>query len=81
MATVPIAIPKASQAVTEGTISEWMVADGARVTAGQVIYRLETEKVEMDIEAPTTGTIHITGPAGQAYAVGTVVGNIEGDQP
>ena len=49
------------------------------VTAGQVLYRLETDKVEMDVEAPVSGVLRISGTAGQTYLVGTEIGRIEGD--
>ena len=48
----------------EGTIIEWTVAEGDTVETGQVLYRLETDKVELDIEAPVGGVIHIVAPAG-----------------
>ncbi len=76
MATT-IAIPKMSQAVTEATITAWLVEDGARVSAGDVLYRLETEKVEMDVEAPVAGVVTITGVAGETYPVGTAIGQID----
>jgi len=79
VSTTPIAIPKASQAITEGTIIEWMVEDGGRVAAGQVLYRLETDKVEMDVEAPVSGVLRISGTVGQTYLVGTEIGRIESD--
>ncbi len=77
MASVSISIPKASQAVTEGTIAQWLVADGERVSAGQPIYLLETDKVEMEIEAPVGGILRISVPEGSTWPVGTAVGEIE----
>jgi 2-oxoglutarate dehydrogenase E2 component (dihydrolipoamide succinyltransferase) len=72
-----IAIPRMSQAVTEATITAWLVEDGARVAAGEVLYRLETEKVEMDVEAPVSGVVTITGTVGETYPVGTAIGQID----
>ena len=62
----------------EGTIAEWLVSDGDAVQSGQAIYRLETDKVEMEVEAPVSGVIRITAPAGAAYLVGTPVAEIDG---
>ena len=45
-----------------------------------MIYRLETDKVEMDVEAPVAGVIHINVPAGSTYrctTVGATVATIE----
>ena len=50
-------IPKLGVSMTEGTLVEWLVADGATVDAGDVIYRLETDKVENDVEAPVAGVV------------------------
>ncbi len=74
---VPLNIPKLGVSMTEGTLVEWLVQDGDVVTEGQAIYRLETDKVENDVEAPATGTIHITGVEGETYDVGTPIGEIE----
>ena len=74
---VSIAIPKVSQAVTEATITAWLVEDGARVVTGDVLYRLETEKVEMDVEAPAGGVVTIIGAAGETYPVGAEIGRID----
>ncbi len=73
----PIRIPQAGVAMTEGTIVEWLVADGERVTEGQVLYRLETEKVELDVECPASGVARLTGRVGHVYPVGEDIGHIE----
>ena len=76
MAT-PINIPKLGVSMTEGTLVEWMVADGQSVLAGEVLYRIETDKVENDIEAPISGVIRIIGVEGDSYNVGVQIGSIE----
>jgi 2-oxoglutarate dehydrogenase E2 component (dihydrolipoamide succinyltransferase) len=76
MAT-PISIPKLGVSMTEGTLVQWMVSDGQRVEAGDVLYRLETDKVENDIEAPVAGVVHLSGVEGETYQVGTQIGTIE----
>ena len=70
-------IPQAGAAMDEGTIIEWLVEDGAPVSAGQVVYRLDTDKTELDVEAPVAGVLHIVGAAGTAYPVGAEVGTID----
>jgi pyruvate/2-oxoglutarate dehydrogenase complex dihydrolipoamide acyltransferase (E2) component len=73
----PIAIPKLGTSMAEGTIVEWMVTDGQQVSPGDVLYRIETDKVENDIEAPVAGIVRITGVEGETYEVGTQIGSIE----
>ena len=76
MAT-PVIIPRLGMTMQEATLLEWAVPDGAAVAAGDVLYRIETDKVETDCEAPAAGTIrHAVGPGG-VHPVGTVIGSIE----
>lgn len=75
--TTPISIPKLGVSMTEGTLVEWLVHDGQSVQAGDVLYRIETDKVENDIEAPVAGVIRITGVEGDTYDVGVQIGLIE----
>ena len=77
MAT-PVVIPRLGMTMTEATLLEWVVADGGAVTAGEVLYRIETDKVETDCEATTSGTVRHTAEPGEVYPVGTVIGEIEG---
>ena len=63
--------------MTEGTLVEWLVAAGDAVTPGDVLYRIETDKVENEIEAPVAGVVHITGEEGETYEVGTQIGTID----
>ena len=73
-----IRIPKLGVAMTEGTIVEWLVEDGATVAAHDPIYVLENDKVENEIESPAAGVIRIVAPAGdEAYDVGTLIATID----
>jgi pyruvate/2-oxoglutarate dehydrogenase complex dihydrolipoamide acyltransferase (E2) component len=72
-----IRIPKLGVSMEEGTLSTWLVADGASVEVGAPIYSLETDKAIQDVEAPASGKIKILCLAGQNYPVGELVGIIE----
>ncbi len=74
---VPINIPKLGVSMTEGTLVEWLVADGEQVVVGQLLYRIETDKVENDVEAPAAGVVRITGEEGETYTVGESIGEIQ----
>jgi pyruvate/2-oxoglutarate dehydrogenase complex dihydrolipoamide acyltransferase (E2) component len=76
VAVTVITIPRAGQNITEATLVEWLVGDGEVVTAGDDIYRIETDKAEMDVEAPVSGTLRQTGLVGETYDVGTPIGEI-----
>jgi pyruvate/2-oxoglutarate dehydrogenase complex dihydrolipoamide acyltransferase (E2) component len=73
----PVRIPKLSLAISEAGLVEWLVDDGATVTEGQALYVIETDKVETEIEASTSGVIHRAAEAGQTYPVGTEIASIE----
>lgn len=72
-----VLVPKLGFAMNEGQLSEWLIADGESVTAGQPLFTLEAEKSTNDVEAPASGKLRILQPAGETYVVGTVLGVIE----
>lgn len=74
--SITLTIPKLAMSMTEGTIAEWTVADGADVKEGQVIYLLESDKSTTEIEAPASGKLVIKAPAGEALDCGTEIGEI-----
>jgi pyruvate/2-oxoglutarate dehydrogenase complex dihydrolipoamide acyltransferase (E2) component len=71
-----LTIPKLQMSTTEGTLTEWLVEDGAMVEAGQAIYALETDKSVQEIEAPESGKLIQKVAAGETYPVGTEIGEI-----
>ena len=74
-----VRLPKTGDAVEEGTLVEWLVADGARVERDEPLYLLETDKVEMEIYAPCAGVVTHVGRAGQVYRVGELIATIAED--
>src|SRR3954447_15678834 len=52
-----VTLPKWGMTMQEATISEWLVTVGDAVTEGQPIVRIESDKVEADVEAPGNGTV------------------------
>jgi len=71
-----LTIPKLEMAMTEGTLAEWLVADGAEVKEGDPIYALETGKSVQEIAAPASGRLVQKVPAGGTLDVGTEIGEI-----
>lgn len=69
-----VQIPKLGLTMQEGTIASWQVGDGSEVTAGQVLYILETDKVETEVEAQGAGFLHQIYPEGTTLEPGEVVG-------
>ena len=59
-----------------GILAEWLVEDGADVTAGQEIYALENEKSTQEVESPASGKLKIIIQAdGEEYPVGELIGS------
>jgi pyruvate dehydrogenase E2 component (dihydrolipoamide acetyltransferase) len=67
-------IPKLGQTVEEVTLVSWLVEDGAKVSQGQPVMEVETDKAIFPVEANARGVIHI-GPfkEGMVLPVLTVV--------
>ena len=72
-----VRIPAIGMSATEGTVTEWLVADGAKVEKGQLLYNLELDKSVQEIESPASGTLKIIGDVGEAYEIGTLIATIE----
>jgi pyruvate dehydrogenase E2 component (dihydrolipoamide acetyltransferase) len=67
----------------EGTILEWLVEDGTEITQGMAVLRIETDKVESDVESPGAGRFHRVGNQGDTYPCGALIGYLlaDGEEP
>ncbi|MDZ7602082.1 MAG: pyruvate dehydrogenase complex E1 component subunit beta [Hoeflea sp.] len=54
---IDILMPALSPTMEEGTLSKWLKNEGDKVTAGDVIAEIETDKATMEVEAVDEGTI------------------------
>jgi pyruvate/2-oxoglutarate dehydrogenase complex dihydrolipoamide acyltransferase (E2) component len=71
-----ILLPKIGFSMNEGTLAEWLVADGAQVAEGEPLYALESDKSTQEVESPATGTLKIIAAVGETYEVGTLLGTV-----
>ncbi len=76
-------MPKLGLTMEEGTILEWLVEDGAAITPGMPVLRIETDKVESDVESPAGGILHRTADVGDTFPCGATIGFLlaDGEQP
>ena len=74
-----VVIPKLGMTMKEGTIVEWAVADGARVERDQVVFVLSTDKLDTDVTAEVSGTLHHRAGMRETHPVGTIVAVILAD--
>jgi pyruvate/2-oxoglutarate dehydrogenase complex dihydrolipoamide acyltransferase (E2) component len=72
-----IRIPRVSVAIAEATLVNVLVGEGERVEDGNPLFVVETEKVETEIVAGASGTVHWTGEVGTVYEIGTEIGVID----
>ena len=71
-------MPKLSDTMEEGTVLQWLVADGEAVAKGQPLVEIETDKATMTVDAPEEGTLHVIAAEGDARAVGEPIAEIGG---
>ena len=72
-------MPKLGLTMEEGTILEWLVEDGTEITQGMAVLRIETDKVESDVESPGAGRFHRVGNQGDTYPCGALIGYLLAD--
>ena len=72
-----ILVPALGESVTEATVAKWLKSEGDRVNADEAIVELETDKVNVEVTAPSSGVIEkIAIKEGQTVNVGTLLGTI-----
>lgn len=67
-------MPKLGLTMEEGTITEWLVADGDEVRSGAALLVIETDKTETEVESAGTGRISIEAEVGATFACGERIG-------
>jgi len=73
-------MPKLSDTMTEGTLVSWKKKKGDKVSAGEVIAEIETDKATMEWESPEDGTLtEIYVEEGGKVKVGDKIGFIGGE--
>jgi pyruvate dehydrogenase E2 component (dihydrolipoamide acetyltransferase) len=79
MATI-VKMPKWGLTMTQGTIVDWLVAEGSEITEGDMLLTVETEKAVDDVGAPASGILYrIVAPAGSEVEVSGPVALIVAD--
>ena len=78
---IEIKMPALSPTMEEGTLAKWLVKVGDKVSSGDIMAEIETDKATMEFEAVDEGTIvAIAVPEGaEGVKVGTVIATLAGD--
>jgi pyruvate/2-oxoglutarate dehydrogenase complex dihydrolipoamide acyltransferase (E2) component len=74
---VTVIMPQAGQDLETGFVRHWHKAEGDTVAKGEPIVQIETEKVNLDVEAPIAGTLlRIVAPDDTEVAIFSTIGII-----
>ena len=74
-----ILVPTLGESVTEATVSKWLKNQGEKVLADEPIVELETDKVNVEVPAPSNGILElISVKEGETVNVGALLGMING---
>jgi pyruvate dehydrogenase E2 component (dihydrolipoyllysine-residue acetyltransferase) len=71
-----ILMPRLSDGMEEGTILQWLKAEGDEVRAGDELVEIETDKANMVYESPRDGVLHIAADEGETLPVGERIATI-----
>src|SRR5688500_7814372 len=75
---IELKVPPVGESITEVQIGDWLKAEGENVSRDEIIVKIETDKVTVDLPAPATGTItQIKVKKGAVAQVGDVIGYME----
>ena len=73
-----IRVPTLGESVTEATIGRWFKKAGDPVAVDEPLVELETDKVTIEVPAPSAGTlVEIVAAEGSTVAVGALLGQIQ----
>ena len=73
-----IRVPTLGESVTEATIGRWFKKAGDEVKVDEPLVELETDKVTIEVPAPTAGVLSdIAAKDGETVAVGALLGEIK----
>jgi 2-oxoglutarate dehydrogenase E2 component (dihydrolipoamide succinyltransferase) len=75
---IELKVPPVGESVSEVQIGEWLKREGDRVERDETIVKIETDKVTVDLPAPSAGVVgRIIAKQGQMALVGDVIGILE----
>lgn len=75
--TIEIRVPTLGESVSEATIGRWFKKTGDAVKADEPLVELETDKVTLEVNAPSSGVLsEIIVKDGETVGVGALLGQI-----
>src|SRR5215471_812811 len=75
---VELIVPSVGESITQVEIGDWLKTPGEAVRQDEPVVVIETDKVTVELPAPTSGTItEMLKKKGEKAAVGDVIGYME----
>src|SRR5579864_293349 len=72
-----IRVPTLGESITEATVGKWFKQAGEAVKADEPLVELETDKVTLEVNAPSSGVLaEIVAKDGETVGVGALLGQI-----
>ena len=78
--SIEIKVPTLGESVSEATIAKWLKNVGDAVKADEALVELETDKVTVEVNAPSAGVLaSIVAETGSTVEVGALLGTLSAD--
>ena len=72
-----IRVPALGESITEATVGKWFKKAGDSVSADEPLVELETDKVTLEVNAPSAGVLsEIAAETGQTVAIGALLAQL-----
>ena len=76
-----ILVPSLGESVTEATVSKWLKQVGEKVDSDEPLVELETDKVNVEVPSPLTGTLSsIKAKEGDTVEIGALLGIVNDEK-
>src|SRR5215207_7324454 len=73
-----IVVPEVGESIVDARVAKWLRKEGDPVAAGDPLVELETDKIDLEVAAPTAGVLQrIDHKDGADVKVGDVLGVID----
>jgi 2-oxoglutarate dehydrogenase E2 component (dihydrolipoamide succinyltransferase) len=74
-----IRVPTLGESISEATVGKWFKKTGESVQADEPLVELETDKVTLEVNAPSAGVLsEIAAETGETVAIGALLGQLSG---
>ena len=74
-----IRVPTLGESISEATVGKWFKQRGDSVKADEPLVELETEKVTLEVNAPSSGVLsEISVQTGETVSIGALLGSLSG---